>query len=67
MDDLHQNTMHKLLDFLSWIAAIVSMGAALGWINIAVGVLTAAWLATQLYRFWRYERLKLEIEERSFK
>ena len=38
-----------------WIASALSMAAALGWVNLAVGVLSAAWLFTQLYRFWRFE------------
>jgi fatty acid desaturase len=62
MEYLHR-VMQKMEDSLSWAAAVVSMGAALGWINIAVGMLTAAWLATQLYRFWRYEHHKLAKEE----
>jgi hypothetical protein len=38
-----------------WIASALSMGAALGWVNLAVGLLSGAWIATQLWKFWRFE------------
>ncbi|MFZ5548088.1 MAG: hypothetical protein ACOZJX_05285 [Pseudomonadota bacterium] len=45
----------RLADAISWIASAISMAAALGFVNLTVGVLSAGWLATQIFRFWRYE------------
>lgn len=45
----------RLSDAVSWVASAISMAAALGLVNLTVGLLSAAWLATQLFRFWRYE------------
>lgn len=42
--------------FLDWLAAALSLGASIGWVNLLVGVLSALWLLTQLYRFWALER-----------
>lgn len=46
---------NRLADAVSWIASAISMAAALGLVNLTVGLLSAAWLATQIFRFWRYE------------
>jgi len=42
-------------DTTSWIASAIGVAAAMGWVNLAVGLLSAVWLATQIYRFWRWE------------
>lgn len=46
-------------DALSWVASVLSMAAALGWMNLTVGALSACWLATQIYRFWAWEVVDL--------
>jgi hypothetical protein len=45
----------RIADAISWIASALSMAAALGFVNLTVGLLSATWLATQIYRFWRFE------------
>ena len=45
----------RISDAISWVASAISMAAALGFVNLTVGVLSAGWLATQIFRFWRYE------------
>lgn len=45
----------RIADAISWVASALSMAAALGFVNLTVGLLSAAWLATQIWRFWRYE------------
>jgi hypothetical protein len=45
----------RIVDAVSWVASALSMAAALGLVNLTVGLLSAAWLATQILRFWRFE------------
>jgi len=45
----------RIVDAVSWVASALSMAAALGFVNLTVGLLSAAWLATQIFRFWRFE------------
>ncbi len=40
---------------LSYVAATLGIGSFLGLVNLAVGVLSALWLAMQLYGYLRYE------------
>lgn len=54
----------RLSDAVSWVASAISMAAALGLVNLTVGLLSAAWLATQLFRFWRYEVHQLRRADR---
>jgi hypothetical protein len=58
-----------LRDTISWLAATASLATVMGWLNLGIGLLSAAWLATQLYRFWRYESYSLarrrEAEEQA--
>lgn len=55
LDDLRGRVVAALDWTSGLIASGLSMAAALGFVNIMVGLLSAAWLATQLYRFWRFE------------
>lgn len=52
-----------LRDTVSWLAATASLATVMGWLNLGIGLLSAAWLATQLYRFWRYESYALRRAE----
>lgn len=58
-----------LRDTISWLAATASLATVMGWLNLGIGLLSAAWLATQLYRFWRFESFTLarrrEAEEQA--
>ncbi len=40
---------------VNWLAASLGIGTFLGLINLAVGLLSAAWLAVQLYGYVKYE------------
>lgn len=55
----------RISDAVSWVASALSMAAALGWVNLAIGVLSALWLATQIWRFWRYEIHVLRAKARA--
>lgn len=41
--------------FVSWLAAALGIGTFLGLVNLAVGILSATWLAVQLYGYLAYE------------
>lgn len=55
-DDLLQ-TDHALTlkSIFNWLAAFLGIGSFLGIINLAVGVLSAVWLAVQLYGYLAHE------------
>lgn len=40
---------------INWLAALLGIGTFLGMINLAVGLLSAAWLAVQLYGYLAHE------------
>lgn len=40
---------------ISWLAAFLGFGTFLGLVNLAVGLLSAAWLAVQLYGYIKHE------------
>lgn len=44
----------KLVACLTWLAAFLGLGTAVGWINLSVGVLSACWLAVQLRHYFRF-------------
>jgi hypothetical protein len=54
-------------DTLSWAASLLGLASAMGWVNLAVGVLSAAWLATQIYRFWFWEIQSLRLRRQAEK
>ncbi len=45
----------KIIKTLDWIAAVLGIGTVVGLVNLGVGLLSAAWIAVQLYGYWRYE------------
>ncbi len=55
LSDLLGTLGGRIADAISWVASALSMAAALGFVNLTVGLLSAAWLATQIWRFWRFE------------
>lgn len=46
---------YMLKSVISWLAAVLGVGTFLGWVNLAVGLLSAAWLAIQLYGYITHE------------
>lgn len=44
-----------LKSVISWFAAFLGIGTFLGFVNLAVGLLSAAWLLVQLYGYIRHE------------
>ncbi|VUZ27563.1 Uncharacterised protein [uncultured Comamonas sp.] len=44
-----------LKSVISWLAAFLGIGTFLGLVNLAVGLLSAAWLVVQLYGYIRHE------------
>ena len=55
---------------ISWLAAFLGIGTFLGVINLAVGLLSAAWLTVQLYGYIRHElpmkRMRKQMLKREF-
>ena len=54
----------------NYLAATLGIGSFLGFVNLAVGVLSALWLGMQLYGYFRYElplkRHRLERARREY-
>lgn len=44
-----------LKSVISWLAAFLGIGTFLGFVNLAVGLLSAAWLVVQLYGYIAHE------------
>lgn len=40
---------------INWMAAFLGLGTFLGFVNLAVGVLSAAWLVAQIYGYIKHE------------
>ena len=60
------NTLKALIN---WVAAFLGIGTFLGVVNLAVGVLSAAWLAVQIYGYMVHElpmkRMRKQILKRQ--
>lgn len=50
-----QDFLYYVKLFISWIAAFLGIGTIAGVVNILVGVLSATWLAYQLWVNIKYE------------
>jgi hypothetical protein len=51
----HATLWGKVVKALDWIAVVLGIGTVVGLVNLVVGVLSGAWIAVQLYGYWRYE------------
>ena len=51
----HQTDTNTLKALINWAAAFLGIGTFLGVVNLAVGVLSAAWLAVQIYGYLVHE------------
>ena len=69
MNDHHNTTMDALRLIASYLAALLGIGTFAGLVSISVGILSACWLAYQLYVAVKYElpikRAKLEAARRG--
>lgn len=58
-----------LKSVISWLAAFLGIGTFLGLVNLAVGLLSAAWLIVQLYGYLVHElpmkRMRKQILQRQ--
>lgn len=52
--ELHAFLASKMSLFLSWIAAMLGLGTFIGLVNVLVGVLSAVWLAVQLWNYFTF-------------
>lgn len=57
MTDHHNTTVDAIKAFVSYVAALLGIGTFAGLVNIGVGVLSAVWLAVQLWNWWTFTRL----------
>ena len=64
-----------LKSFINYVAAFLGIGTFLGFVNLAVGLLSAGWLAVQVYGYiihelpikkLRKEILKAQLEQGQF-
>lgn len=51
----HQTDMSTVKALVNWVAAFLGIGTFLGVVNLAVGVLSAAWLTVQIYGYMVHE------------
>lgn len=69
MQDSFQDQAHTIKLFVNYIAAVLGIGTFLGFVNLVVGMLSASWLAVQIYGYMVHElpmkklRKKLLIKE----
>lgn len=65
IDVWQQVLTSKISNALSWVAAFLGIGTLAGLVNLAVGLLSSFWLATQLWHHYKYVRPKaiLELKE----
>lgn len=65
----NHNDPSPILRFINYMAAFFGVGSFLGMVNLGVGVLSAAWLAAQLYGYFKYEvpykKMRNETERRK--
>ena len=52
---LHQTDTNTAKALVNWVAAFLGFGTFLGVVNLAVGVLSAAWLSVQIYGYLVHE------------
>lgn len=52
---LHPDTAVTAKTVVNWLAAFLGLGTFLGFVNLAVGVLSAAWLGVQIYGYIAHE------------
>lgn len=52
---LHPDHAMTAKSFINWLAAFLGIGTFLGMVNLAVGLLSAAWLSVQLYGYLAHE------------
>lgn len=52
---LQADQAFTLKTVISWLAAFLGIGTFLGFVNLAVGLLSATWLLVQLYGYIRHE------------
>jgi hypothetical protein len=51
-----------VIKVVNWIAALLGIGTFLQLVNLTVGVLSAMWLAVQIYGWFKYERPRKYLE-----
>lgn len=54
-DLLHTDHTVTVKSVVNWFAAFLGIGTFLGFVNLAVGLLSAAWLGVQLYGYIAHE------------
>ena len=68
-DLLHQTDTNTVKALVNWVAAFLGIGTFLGVVNLAVGVLSAAWLSVQIYGYLVHElpmkRMRKKILQRE--
>ena len=67
---IHNTDTNTLKALANWVAAFLGIGTFLGVVNLAVGVLSAAWLTVQIYGYLVHElpmkRMRKQMLKREF-
>jgi hypothetical protein len=52
----------KACQFGTWLAAVIGLGSALGYINIFAALASAFWICLQIYGYFKYTLPKMKAE-----
>lgn len=55
MSQNHDNLIVSVKGALTWLAAFLGIGTFLNFVNLVVGMISAAYVAVQLYYFIKYD------------
>ena len=61
-DSIHSMLSTKLAGFLSWLSAFMGLGTFMGLVNTLIGVMSACYLAIQLWNYFTHARKKNRLE-----
>ena len=61
-NDIHEWLSSKAAAFFSWLSAFLGLGTFMGFINTAIGVMSAIYLALQIWNYFVHTRAKNKLE-----
>ena len=65
-ESLHTLLSSKASAFVSWVSALLGLGAAIGPVNLIVGILSAVWLCAQLWNYFTFTLPKNQREKQAW-
>lgn len=61
-NDIHEWLSSKAASFFSWLSAFLGIGTFMGFINTAIGVMSAIYLVLQIWNYATHTRAKNKLE-----